>query len=226
MSLASFSSARPAIRRACSSELRVPVVPFLGGSVARVAVVPRGHGPADALATLAVMTTDQKGAIAEACIAAAAVKLGIEVYRPIAEGSRYDLIFDLGRRLLRVQCKWAARRRQTVVVPCQTSRRTADGFVRRRYTAEEVDAVAAYCLDLDRCFLIPIARVAQRPAIALRIGPCLNNQRRRINWADDFDFAATLRHHQGAIAQLGERLHGMQEVAGSSPAGSIETRPR
>src|SRR5207244_745815 len=26
---------------------------------------------------------------------------------------------------------------------------------------------------------------------------------------------------QGAIAQLGERLHGMQEVAGSSPAGSI-----
>src|SRR5690242_18192617 len=26
---------------------------------------------------------------------------------------------------------------------------------------------------------------------------------------------------RGAIAQLGERLHGMQEVAGSSPAGSI-----
>jgi hypothetical protein len=25
----------------------------------------------------------------------------------------------------------------------------------------------------------------------------------------------------GAIAQLGERLHGMQEVAGSSPASSI-----
>ena len=27
---------------------------------------------------------------------------------------------------------------------------------------------------------------------------------------------------RGAIAQLGERLHGMQEVAGSIPAGSIE----
>ena len=28
----------------------------------------------------------------------------------------------------------------------------------------------------------------------------------------------------GAIAQLGERLHGMQEVAGSSPAGSTEMK--
>ena len=28
----------------------------------------------------------------------------------------------------------------------------------------------------------------------------------------------------GAVAQLGERLHGMQEVVGSSPIGSIHTR--
>src|SRR2546429_5306538 len=30
--------------------------------------------------------------------------------------------------------------------------------------------------------------------------------------------------HVGAIAQLGERLHGMQEVAGSSPASSINRK--
>jgi hypothetical protein len=188
--------------------------------------VRRGHGPAEAPATLAAMTTDQKGAIAEACIAAAAIKLGFDVYKPIAEGGRYDLILDLGCELLRVQCKWAARRTGAVVIPCQTSRRSADGFIRRCYTAEEVDAIVAYSLELDRCFLIPIARVANRPAITLRIAPCRNNQRRRINWADDYDFAATLRSQQGAIAQLGERLHGMQEVAGSSPAGSIESPSR
>jgi hypothetical protein len=28
-------------------------------------------------------------------------------------------------------------------------------------------------------------------------------------------------HYFGAIAQLGERLHGMQEVVGSNPIGSI-----
>ena len=31
--------------------------------------------------------------------------------------------------------------------------------------------------------------------------------------------------HFGAIAQLGERLHGMQEVVGSNPIGSISTNP-
>jgi hypothetical protein len=167
------------------------------------------------------MTTDQKGAIAEACIAAAAVKLGIEVYRPIAEGGRYDMIFDLETGLLRVQCKWAARRGEVLVIGCQSNRRGAEGFIRRSYTAEEVDAIAAYSLELDRCFLIPIALVEHRPAIALRLTPCRNNQRRRINWADDFDFAAKLEQHQGAVAQLGERRHGMAEARGSSPLGSI-----
>ena len=37
------------------------------------------------------------------------------------------------------------------------------------------------------------------------------------------DTAEIIRYHilvRGAIAQLGERLHGMQEVVGSSPSGS------
>jgi PD-(D/E)XK nuclease superfamily protein len=169
------------------------------------------------------VTTDQKGAIAEACITALAIKLGIDVYKPVAEGGRYDLIFDLGSKLLRVQCKWAARRNETLVVSCQSARRCADGFIRRTYTADEVDAIAAYNLELDRGFLIEIARVANRPAITLRIAPCRNNQRRRINWADDFDFGATLRDYSGAVAQLGERRHGMPKATGSSPVGSIES---
>ena len=76
-------------------------------------------------------------------------------------------------------------------------------------------------MELDRCFLIPIELVADRPTIASRIAPTQNNQKRRINWADDFDFAATLRRHQGAVAQLGERQSGTLEVRGSSPLGSI-----
>ena len=54
-----------------------------------------------------MLTTDQKGAIAETAMAHEATRLGIEVYRPIAEGGRFDMIFLLGARLVRVQCKWA-----------------------------------------------------------------------------------------------------------------------
>jgi hypothetical protein len=142
------------------------------------------------------MTTDQKGAIAEAAIACAAIKLGIGVFRPLAD-ERYDLIFDLRPELLRVQCKWAARRKGVLTINCVSSRRTAEGFRRRTYSPEEVDAIAAYCLELDRCFLIPIGRVAHRAAIALRIDACRNNQFQGINWADDFDFAATLGRRKG-----------------------------
>jgi hypothetical protein len=93
---------------------------------------------------------------------------------------------------------------------CQSARRSAEGFIRRPYTSAEVDAIAAYNLELDRCFFIPIARVEGRPGIALRLSPCRNNQKRRINWADDFDLAARLTRQPGAVAQLGERLPGRQ----------------
>jgi PD-(D/E)XK endonuclease len=221
MSCASFSSARPAIRRAWSSEVRGSFV--LCGSfwiVAPPAGVPNRHGPAGAIGRLSWMTTDQKGAIAEAAIALAAMKLGIDVYRPLGEGGRYDLILDVGSRLLRVQCKWAASLKQVLVVRCYTFRRTRTGWKKTTYSADEVDVIAAYSMDLDRCFLIPIELAAHRPTIQLRVAPTLNNQKRRINWADDFDFAATLQA-QGAVAQLGERESGRLEATGSSPVGSI-----
>jgi PD-(D/E)XK nuclease superfamily protein len=166
------------------------------------------------------MTTDQKGAIAEAAIACEAIKLGVGVFRPLAD-ERYDLIFDTRPQLLRIQCKWATLRRGVLTVFCVSSRRAPEGFRRRTYSADEVDAIVAYCLEIDRCFLIPIALVADRPSIALRIEPCRNNQRRGVNWADDFELAATLRRHQGAVAQLGERRRGTPKATGSSPVGSI-----
>ena len=51
-----------------------------------------------------MLSTDQKGNIAEAAIALAAAKLGVVVYRPLGEGGRCDMIFEIGDDLLRVQC--------------------------------------------------------------------------------------------------------------------------
>ena len=166
------------------------------------------------------MTTDQKGAIAEACIVAAALKLGVEVYRPLAEGGRYDMIFDWKSRLWRVQCKWACRYEDVIVIRCYSNRRAREGLRRRRYTADEIDAFAAYCLELDRCFFVPIEE-APANELRLRLSPTKNNQKQKIRWADDFDFAARLKEPQGAVAQLGERSDGIRKVRGSIPLGSI-----
>ena len=166
------------------------------------------------------MTTDQKGAIAEAAIAFEAMKLGIGVFRPMGD-ERYDLIFDTRPELLRVQCKWATRYNNVVVVRCYSCRRAREGLRKKVYSRDEVDAIAAYCLELDRCFFFPATAFHLRSQFQLRIAPTRNNQRRGINWADDFDFAATLGTHQGAVAQLGERMPGRHEATGSSPVGSI-----
>jgi hypothetical protein len=143
-----------------------------------------------------VLTTNQKGAIAESAIALAAVRLDIGVFRPLMD-ERCDFVFDLRPRLIRVQCKWARRRGDIVEVRCRRCRRTADGLQHRGYTADEIDAFAAYCAELDRCFFLPIEICAGRLEIQLRLSPSRNNQVVGINWADDFDFGATISELKG-----------------------------
>jgi hypothetical protein len=160
--------------------------------------------------------TTLKGAIAEAAIALEATKLGFVVLRPQTEGRRYDLVIDTGPRLLRVQCKWARRKQGVVVIDTSTRRLTPHGYVQTTYARDEIEGVAAYCQELERCFFLPISVVAGRRGFHLRLVPAVNNQEIAINWAAEYEF--------GAIAQLGERDTGSVEVVGSSPTSST-SRP-
>jgi hypothetical protein len=139
-----------------------------------------------------VLTTDQKGAVAESAVVLAAIRLGAEIYRPLNDGTRYDLILDVGRELLRVQCKYAPRHGDVVAVRCYSTRRARDGLRKRQYTAAEVDVIAAYCPEIDRCFLILSSEFEGRTGLVLRLAPTKNNQHVRVNWAEDFSFEARL----------------------------------
>jgi hypothetical protein len=99
-----------------------------------------------------VLSTNRKGAIAETKIAAAATELGIPVLRPIVEHSRYDLTFEVGDRLLRVQCKWGGLHQDGAIIKVNlmSSWCTPTGYERRYYSEDEIDLVAVYCGDLDR----------------------------------------------------------------------------
>jgi hypothetical protein len=158
------------------------------------------------------LSTNQKGAIAEAQIVAAAIELGIPVLKPVVEGLRYDIVFDLGTRLLRTQCKWANRRGDIVEVRGRTCRHTPNGYVRTSYSAQEIDGIAAWCPDTNECYFVPIVEIAGRSSMSLRLGPARNNQELLVHWASQYRL--------GAIAQLGERRRGTPKVAGSSPASS------
>ena len=135
-----------------------------------------------------------KGNVAELKIAAEAARLGIDVLRPMTEHCRYDLVFEIGGELKRVQCKWASLRGDVVVIRLVSSRRGATGFIRTRYSADEVDAVAAYCAAVDGYYYVPIERCGNMTEFSLRVAPTRNGQRASINFASDYIL--------GAVAQL------------------------
>ena len=154
-----------------------------------------------------MLTTDQKGIVAETKIAAEALAAGVGVARALGD-ERYDLIFDVGTSLIRVQCKWAVRVRDVVIIRTRRVRRGPEGLIRRKYLPGEIDAVAAYCADLDVCYYLPEELSVDRAAVQLRLAPTKNNQALGIKWAQDYELGATLRQLQGPIAQLGERQSG------------------
>ncbi len=145
-------------------------------------------------------------------IANAAVQLGIVVSRPMTDGRRYDLIFDTGARLLRVQCKWATLMGDVVRIHSRTFRLTTRGGVRGTYTAAEVDAIAGWCAALKRAYVVPIHEIDGQSMVHLRLAPARNNQRDGVRMAD--------RYELGAVAQLEEHFAGSEGVRGSSPLSS------
>lgn len=156
---------------------------------------------------------EPQGQVAEAVIAAEAIKLGVPVLRPISEHGRYDLIFDLSSRLLRVQCKWGNRKGGVVAANLGGNYLSPSGYVRSTYGTDEIDAIAIYCGALDECYLLPIALVEGQSTVHLRLTPARNGQRAGLHFASDYSLS-------GAVAQLGERWRGTPEATGSSPVSS------
>ena len=167
-----------------------------------------------------VLDGNRKGAIAEAEIYAAAVRLGVPVFLPANEHTRTDMVFEMADRPWRVQCKWGALSADgsVVLVHLATSRYTPGGYVVTKYRAAEIDLFGVYCLGLDRCFLLPSALCVGRRSLQLRVTPPRNSQLACINMADQYDF-------EGAVAQLGEHFAGSEGVRGSSPLSSTSLTP-
>lgn len=140
---------------------------------------------------------NRKGAIAELEIELAATKLGIPVYKPVAEHGRADLMLEVGGHPYRVQCKWGrlGAHGDVIVVGVESNRCTSTGYVRSRYERHEIDLLAVYCGATDRCYLLPQSLFIGKRQVQLRRVPPKNGQRSCINLAEDYEF-------DGAVAQL------------------------
>ena len=88
---------------------------------------------------------------------------------PVIEGCRCDLVLGW-RPPLRVQCKWGRRHGDVIRVRIRTT-----GYAERicptKYTADEIDALVAYCADLRKSLPLADLDVAGRNCVHLRLAP-------------------------------------------------------
>jgi hypothetical protein len=124
----------------------------------------------------------------EAAIVHLFLRRGYQVLVPCGVNQRYDLVLDLGDRFLRVQCKTGRYRDGSVLFNTRSIRSNRRGNFTRGYDGE-IDMFAVYCPELDRFYVVPV-EVAGRSLGMLRVDPAMNNQKRGIRWAADFELPA------------------------------------
>ena len=108
------------------------------------------------------LTRKQRGEMAEAAFLAVAAALGLRVAKPWGESSRYDLIVDTGKCLLRVQVKSAHRADKYGGYTFH-----AHGNSSRVYKADEIDVLAAYVVPVGAWYLFPVEEFRKYKAMKL-----------------------------------------------------------
>jgi len=97
------------------------------------------------------LSRKQRGEIGEAAFLAKMEAMGFEVSKPWGESSRYDLIVDVGGRLVRVQVKSAHRAAEYGGYTFH-----AHGNSYEVYRASEIDVLVAYVVPEDVWYVFPV----------------------------------------------------------------------
>ena len=132
------------------------------------------------------MRTDPKyiGEQTELKVLLAARELGINISIPWGDGLRYDQIWDVNGKLLRIQIKTAREIDEgtAITIPGKSTNRIHGKSVNQKYTENEIDAIVTFYK--DKLYYVPIADMSNNKN--LRFSIPRNKQMTNINWAIDF----------------------------------------
>jgi hypothetical protein len=130
--------------------------------------------------------TKRIGDISEAQVITAFTKLGYHVLLPLGENHRYDLVVDDGKHLFRIQVKTGRVRGGVIKYHCSSSHAHRGGTARPYFG--EIDYLAVYCPETEKVYILPEKELTATNA-HLRVLPTLNNMKKTIRWASDFELA-------------------------------------
>lgn len=136
-----------------------------------------------------MFTSYKKGQVASLKVQLRANERGFIVSIPTVE-SRYDLVFDDGQKMYRVQVKYCDSRqnKSTGSVELDLRKQCRGRGNRRSYSKEEIDVVIAYLPATDKCYWCDAAVFDGAKSITLRFEAPKRKQKKRIRYAKDFEF--------------------------------------
>ena len=131
-------------------------------------------------------STHQKGEIAHLKVMLRAIEKGVVLSKPLID-SRYDFILDDGQKLERVQIKYASGKAPHSQGSVRVNLKSWEGRkLRRRYYANEVDALLVYIPQIDEVLRFESDIFCERASFTLRIAPAKNGQTKGVLNAKDF----------------------------------------
>jgi len=132
-----------------------------------------------------VKNTTAQGDITEWQVAAALLRQGRKLLRPLSSATRYDLLIDReDGTFTRVQCKTGVLRHGCIVFRLYS---VSGHDTRSKHYAGQVDAFGVFCPAIGTTYLIPVDALGQCGTTgSLRVAPARNGQRQGIRLASDF----------------------------------------
>lgn len=117
-------------------------------------------------------------------------KLGYQVSIPFGDRERYDQIWDINGKLLRVQVKTSHEIDDgaAVAFSCRSSQRSKGKTKNTRYRDTEIDYFAT--IWQGRCYLVPIQETSTEKV--LRFAPPKNGQIKGITFAESYEVERVL----------------------------------
>ncbi|HEX8649476.1 MAG TPA: group I intron-associated PD-(D/E)XK endonuclease [Pyrinomonadaceae bacterium] len=129
----------------------------------------------------------RKAELARLKVEARALELGVIFSRPCVEGTRYDCILDIDRKLYRAQIKysncWAVNCSGAIAVRLKSN--VGQGAA-RCYAEDEVDALLVYIPSIDRICFFPQEVFCGKAQLHIRLLPSRNGQQKGCVLAQDF----------------------------------------
>ncbi len=113
------------------------------------------------------------------------MKRGLDVSIPFGENVSYDLITDDGKNLDKVQCKTGSLKEGVIIFNTVSTRSNYSEVSGQDYEGK-IDKFMVYCPDNQSIYDIPIED-ASKSEMKLRVETPKNNQKKGINWAEDYE---------------------------------------